>query len=250
MSKILKQNGTNGKILRAQQSGKVMKQNYNFGNYFMPKGTIKLRANFSYNINEDFTLLFWPLIFGTPFYNAVKTDLTDTEFGVFCDGSSTNAQARLHNKASNMGNLIRKLVGLQMDTSIPYYVNGSKFSLGAATLVDKSFTYIDFRGNSATNYMAFTGISFFNRALNIDEIAYEYNNGLGNDFLNTMGLQFFYRCQLAELLDFSIAQDGSDIRVGIRDETAYNRHGELLNLPAGTLQEQLDYANLNLFGLW
>ena len=54
--------------------------------------------------------------------------------------------------------------------------------------------------------------------------------------------------QKAEILDFSAAQDGSDMRVGVRNfGSVINGHGEIIGLPAGTLEEQVDYANANLF---
>lgn len=87
----------------------------------------------------------------------------------------------------------------------------------------------------------------YSRELSLSEIRYYYNNSLGNDLQSTTGIEIDLHCNKAEILDFSLLQDGSDMRVGCRDYSGFNRHGEIMNLPAGTLQQKLDYANANLF---
>ncbi len=89
--------------------------------------------------------------------------------------------------------------------------------------------------------------ALFSRELTIDELRYFFNNKSGNDFLSTTSILIDLRCNIAEILDFSSLQDSSDMRVGVRDYSGYNRHGQIMKLPAGILQEQLDYANTNLF---
>jgi len=90
-------------------------------------------------------------------------------------------------------------------------------------------------------------IMLFDRELSDVEYRYLYNNRLGRDLLSKDGLLLDLHNNRAEILDFSEEQDGSDTRVGVRDFSGNNYHGEIMNLPAGTLEEQLSYANVNLF---
>ena len=88
---------------------------------------------------------------------------------------------------------------------------------------------------------------FYSRSISEGESLYAYAHGLGSDPQLSVGLEINMYCDKAEILDFSALQDGSDMRVGCRDYSGNNRHGMIMNLPAGTLQEQLDWANANLF---
>lgn len=89
--------------------------------------------------------------------------------------------------------------------------------------------------------------SLFSRAFTESELNYFNNNLLGNEFQSTLNIEIDLTLNHAEILDFSPLQNGSDMRVGCRDYSGYNRHGEIMNLPAGTLQQKLDFANANLF---
>jgi hypothetical protein len=91
----------------------------------------------------------------------------------------------------------------------------------------------------------------YDRLLTLSEYYYMYSNGLMSNPQSTEGVVLDINfADKGEILDFSTLQDGSDLRVGIRDYSGFNRHGEIMNLPAGTLQEQLDWANANLFVLF
>jgi hypothetical protein len=104
-------------------------------------------------------------------------------------------------------------------------------------------SYVTSGNRSAAIFYEFR---LFNRVFNITEILYNSNNGTYNEPFSLLGIEVWYKFDLAEILDFSDALDNSDLRVGVRDFSGNNRHGELINLPAGTLQEKLDYANANL----
>ena len=106
-------------------------------------------------------------------------------------------------------------------------------------------------GATPTHYansdQKFNGFRFYSRSISEGESKYAYANGLGSDPQLSVGLEINLYCDKAEILDFSALQDGSDMRVGCRDYSGNNHHGQIMNLPAGTLQEQLDWANANLF---
>mgnify|MGYP001420227524 CR=1 FL=1 len=82
---------------------------------------------------------------------------------------------------------------------------------------------------------------FLDRPLSISEVRFIENNLLYQNPQTRSGIIHEYNFEKAEILTFS----GVDY-VAIRDLVG-GAHGKIMNLPAGTLQEQLDWANANLF---
>ena len=132
---------------------------------------------------------------------------------------------------------------------------GTEIDHSLISFTPETYNYFTFaRGTAGYNsYENGINIAKWNRVLIFDryvsqgEHLYFHNNGLGNDTQSYQGVILDIRCKFAEILDFSLLQDGSDMRVGCRDYSGFNRHGEIMNLPAGTLQQKTDYANANLF---
>ena len=87
----------------------------------------------------------------------------------------------------------------------------------------------------------------FNRIISKQEVEFIFSNGNGNNSQSVIDLSLDIITNKAEILDFSALQDGSDLRVGCRDYSGFNRHGQLMNLPVGSLESQLAFANANLF---
>ena len=85
-------------------------------------------------------------------------------------------------------------------------------------------------------------IIVYNREFVESERIFYHNNGIGNDPQSVADLFIDIRNDKAEILTIGGVQ-----KVGVRDYSGNNHHGEIMNLPAGTLQEQLDWANANLF---
>ena len=90
-------------------------------------------------------------------------------------------------------------------------------------------------------------LSVFNRRLTDSELLFLNANGNGSKLQSREGIVLDIIFNSAEILDFSALQDGSDLRVGCRDYSGFNRHGQIINLPVGSLQDQLIFANTNLF---
>lgn len=90
-------------------------------------------------------------------------------------------------------------------------------------------------------------VIIFSRAITDSEYRFYYNNKLGSNLQSREGVEIDLLCDFAEILDFSILQDGSDLRVGCRDYSGFNRHGQIMNLPVGSIEDQLAFANANLF---
>jgi len=64
----------------------------------------------------------------------------------------------------------------------------------------------------------------YKRCLTKAEAARHWNNGRGDNPSNTEDLVFWFRFQEFEMLDFSVTQDGSDLRLGIRDYSGNKNH--------------------------
>ena len=80
-----------------------------------------------------------------------------------------------------------------------------------------------------------------NRSINNSEFLYHYNNALFNEYQDSehyIDLRF----NVAEVINI----EGVD-QPCIRDYSGNNHHGIIMNLPAGTAQQKVDYANANLF---
>lgn len=103
-------------------------------------------------------------------------------------------------------------------------------------------------GSGGRGNYQYAEFRLYNRIISNNELKYWYNNGLYNSPLVMTDLLCWYDFSLAQILDFSALQDGSDMRVGVRNlGTIIDAHLELFNLPAGTNEEKRDYANQNLF---
>ena len=87
----------------------------------------------------------------------------------------------------------------------------------------------------------------FNRIISKQEVDFVFSSGNGSNPQSVIGLSLDIITNKAEILDFSALQDGSDLRVGCRDYSGFNRHGQIMNLPVGSLEDQLAFANANLF---
>lgn len=72
-------------------------------------------------------------------------------------------------------------------------------------------------------------IRYYTKALRADEVALNYNAGIGANPCVTEYLLFWYQFESFENLDFSALQDGTDMRIGVRDMSNQNNHA----LPVG-----------------
>lgn len=257
-TRVLK--NSSGNVLK-NSSGKVMKANYNYGN------AIKYPSADT----SKFIRLLRPTISGGDFSTVgffrsasyvAQFRLTNSNGDILSiDVSNGNGFVRfnLDKSYSALTNSKDKLV------IVRYSSASGKFHLSCGrTGFENPLVCTSFFNYAVTAFDVFlcgTGRStevieesraagdfyLYDRGITSEEINYFYNNGLGNSELNRSGLIYQSRLEKAEILDFSANQDGSDLRVGLRDESENLNHGEQTGLPAGTLQEQVDYANNNLF---
>lgn len=73
-------------------------------------------------------------------------------------------------------------------------------------------------------------VRFYDKPLSPEEVFLNYNGGIGANPSVTEHLLFWYQFEKFEVLDFSALQDGSDIRLGIRDMSNKNNHGLPINM--------------------
>ena len=71
---------------------------------------------------------------------------------------------------------------------------------------------------------------FYNRNLTQSEVLLNYNGGVGNNPCLTEILDFWYKFEKFETLDFSQLQDNSDLRNGVRDFSGKNSHAQPVNM--------------------
>lgn len=259
MAQKIYNNGSDGKILMSS-AGKVIRQPYEFGNAFQNRMGLNnyIRIS-SVNIPNTIYVIYHinrKDIIGTPdiiplnitdgvvtlnnylalnatstFYNSLRTTILNTLYNV---NTSTPAPICLTYLSYTRDNTL-KYIGV----NLTYTTNNT---VPSAILGD----IVNFNLNSSDRYKI-ANFKVFNRNLSTSEISYCYNNATFSDLQSTAGIEINIPCNYAEILDFSTFQDGSDMRVGCRDYSGNNRHGQIMNLPAGPLSEQLAYANEYLF---
>jgi hypothetical protein len=69
----------------------------------------------------------------------------------------------------------------------------------------------------------------YNRQIDNAEIVANYNGGVGENPQNVLGLVTWLKFSQIETLDFSALQDNSDLRLGVRDISNNNNHGQVIN---------------------
>jgi hypothetical protein len=93
----------------------------------------------------------------------------------------------------------------------------------------------------------FDSYNFFIRQITQGERSYLFNNKLGNDPQSTNGLIGKYLFDYSKILPVKDGLGGTYQAVAVEDYSGEGNHGEIMGLPAGTLEEQRDWANANLF---
>ena len=119
---------------------------------------------------------------------------------------------------------------------VKYYLNGTLIRTYIIPVSIGDIKYIYFK--TPKNYFSkflIPSVLIKKGTFTDNEASYIFNNGLGNEPLSSLVL--YYKNNAAEIAYNKIA-----ITAEIGSECV-----EIVNLPAGTLQEQLDWANANLF---
>lgn len=262
-----------GKILLSS-GGRIIKQPYNFGKWFSNKMGLNNYIKISnLNLSANCNILQWSYAPTTttsgyqyPFFN-LRNGSDNISNSLICYTPNFYYGVSLNNTPSN-GNINRIVSIIQATQAFNSYIlrtdlstmiksnyqSSSKISTANNIPSINEISICANRASTGTSVNNFAPpeqkqniFAIFNRELSTSEFLFAFSNNCGSEFLSLVGCEIFLKCDFAEILDFSALQDGSDLRVGVRDYSGFNRHGEIMNLPAGTIQYKLDYANTNLF---
>jgi len=250
--KIIKQNDSaGGLIFRQNTNGKAMKQNYNFG-----KGL-------KFNTTGASPLITIPLNIqvSAPFTIGLYCKLTDvptTQYDLH--GALNNDTLRLFQRTGTSPNFNRitnvifgsktlfssevkngYFMAIAGEEDIIRYSDGTGITTNLSTNIGFPITSYRFyfRNNASVKALR-SDLLIFDRMLSVDELLYLSNNGLGNEPISTFALKHRYKLDKAEI---------SDGKIVVIDDIQGN-NGVFSGLPAGTLEDQLAYANANLFERW
>lgn len=263
-----------GKILRSNQTGSVLKQNYNFGGFVnIQNYTVRIPSLSDYNFNGGFSVLNYRKD------GDLSPDIRSGIFNITIDSLNQNSisfgydyQYISHSVVTyKNGNTPAKTNRVKTGNLMFFYsqpnfprceILNSWTTFGRSTFGGGELEQLDLSVSGKSVEIGYgygrSGTAGYDRSrrgmfllygrdLTENELRYLYNNELGNGPLNLNLLLVYYKYLQAEIFDFggTIGQ-----AVGVRDYSGNNNHGRIMNLPAGTLQEQLDYANANLFEPW
>lgn len=248
---------SDGKILR-NSGGKVLKQNYNHGKAFFDKWiTVPVKSSIDI-FDDQFTMLgvIEKLESGVVGFLAYKLSSGNI---YYYSSSGTNQSLISKNDptlelgAFNWSTQKYWMYFARTNTSFEYghQSTDQTFNFSPENLrINEFFLGKKNNVNGYGNIAKCSELIIYDRLISDLERKYWHNNDLGNAPLSTNGLKIRLLVDLAEILDFSEAQDGSDMRVGVKDISGNLCHGEINGLPAGTLEEQRDFANQNYFQIW
>lgn len=112
------------------------------------------------------------------------------------------------------------------------YVNGVLSNQG--TFSQTYSTVVTFqigqRGGGGSFGQPLDEFRIYNKEISAYEVLLNYNSGAGNNPAATEFLEVWFKFQAFETLDFSLAQNNSDLRLGMRDYSGKNRHGQPFNM--------------------
>lgn len=248
--KLIKQNDSaGGLIFKQNQNGKAMKQNYNFGKAFNLafSNSINIEIPFVHNLGDPFTVLFWAKN-NTPSSGRIPTlttNLGGDNLRILVSSSGSTNQAYYNGMAVNMGTGDGHVFGYKrgnIGAGVGIWKD-AQYPIGGSASVN-SITKIILTGVTAAGCKV-TTVAIFKRELSQSELSYFYNNRLGNELLSVNGLYGLYPLSISKVLN-----NGTGDFVGMDNEYDNANNAIITGLPAGTLEEQRDYANANLFETW
>lgn len=255
--KIIKQNDSaGGLIFKQNTNGKAMKQNYIFGRGLLdPVNRIELDLQ-QYDKSNGLSLLFFSkaplLVSGGANFLRIYTNLYYYSLRSATYMSAVIRKYFLNN--SYIGSEGAYNPTLVMFPPSPYvgllyiYLSSDfktlKIYYNTTNEIHEITANSSIDSEEILDKLNFTGIShitdlaIFERELNVIELNYKFNNRLGNPFLSEFKLASLFNLNNASIINNSF--------VGIVDQIKTGGM-PLSSLPAGTLSEQLAYANDNFF---
>lgn len=239
-------NNGEGKILFSA-GDRIIKQPYEFKSGFIGVCEIDISLG-----NTDFTILRNSYRLTTSLPTTEHTRFNSSFLLRYYFVDNVNQRQRIEYKGLLLTNGFRPhpinrvwMHGIIYDNDIKrvnYFIPNTIYTDEYANIPDWDNDSTIIRTSASAASTIISNYCVFSRKLPQSELNFLWNNGLWNDFQSRVGLEVFLLMDKAEILNTGFADF-----VGIRDHSGHNRHGRIMNLPAGTLQEQLDWANENLF---
>ena len=189
-------------------------------NYLPPNFTASI-----FSINDTINSKF---LQSDNFNGSVQGSASSASGYIYTGGSSIPPDARVHIVLTHQLNSLPTVGATQI------FLNGSLSTTGNSLLslpfnINRFLILAKAIGEADHNQpwrCKTDEVRVYRKILSPAEIALNYNNHLGNNPSNTEHLLAWYQFERFENLDFSSLQDGSDIRVGIRDMSGNNNHGQ------------------------
>jgi hypothetical protein len=209
----------------------------------IPLNRLALPTSFAVEFwyNADATTTQKGLLLMNDDINALKTrvDLrfnANALFGID-NGNGSGQTFNVNANAYNTGRhycLINFNSLLSQSFLVDIYVDNYPVSSGTASIPGAFATILDsislLRGRAGYLSYGLDEFRIYSKTLTVAQKLLNYNDAVGNNPCETEFLMMWYKFQEFEMLDFSIAQDGSDIRLGIRDLSGRNRHAQAMNM--------------------
>lgn len=250
-------------IVMFGQGGQVFKVPYEFGNGLALGNFDNPIVINNLNLNIDnFTLGYWiqripSTATGYLDINYIRL-LLDNGYESYISHRTGDQTVRFYPRISNPGSIRavpsgrfeayiiedKNVIGCYNSNEIRYYDTTNVVDNSNANYISRiSLNYFTSTPSCDPRVnRLYDELIVFDRHLSLNEYRYINNNSNGNPPLTRDGLFIYLKLDRAEILTIG----GAD-KIGVRDYSGNNRHGEITNLPAGTIQEQLDWANSNLF---
>lgn len=255
-------NGENKILFSA--GDRIIRQSYEFENgIFATLPSNYVQFNIAGLIEGDFTIMGFTRILDTEGNKSIvalfsdESHLSDNQvFAIGTPGASNNIGCYALGVENYFSMITVPILSLDLiffafsynsTTNEFIYVVNNQIKTGTKAL-GQNRSFLVFRRNYIIGWSRlFTNvlngdINVFSRYLPLHEIMYYRSNMQGSEVQTRNNLVMASSLSRAEILQI----EGND-RIAVFDRSGNDVHGEIFGIPAGTLQEQLDWANENLF---
>jgi len=245
-------NGLNPKIKGSKGVGfgRALPSVFGFGNGIQPNGSNNFLAIpnlLGKSLGSEFSIEFWFNYSGVfNFVDAIfelKTTSGDMYFGFQNNriyGLTPTGEADISLAISaikpNKNHIILNFSDTGCDFSLNYSdpsgyrMIGFGNSFGLLTGEISLLNIFAITVNSWYGSQFYDELRIYEKNLTSEQIIYNYNNGIGNNPSITEDLLVWYQFEKFENIDFSAAQDGTNILLGLKDYSGKNNHGQPINM--------------------
>lgn len=249
---------TEGKVLMSI-GNKLIKQPYEFGvGYQGSRMGLENSIIINKLIDFDHTIVHWFRNYNSTIAYPLKFTDVSLPNTYICSSLNTQFYFSYGNNASpymsSTGNALSltntNLIGLNVkfsdkgNSKLNTNSSAAPVTYTASNFNSTKFDSLTICGKYSASFdtSIHSRFTLFNRTVTDNELKYYYNNRIGNEFQTTSGIIIDMLMNKAEVINIL----GVD-QPCIRDYSGNNNHGIIQNLPAGTAQQKVDYANANLF---